>query len=97
MALIKGITLESGIIVNYHRIASVNNITNQSSIIEIQSYTNKTKRLEEKEALQNNQPMNIYIHTGYLNKEYTRTFDVNEAYEYLKTLEKFAGSTDDIE
>lgn len=97
MALIKEITLNNGITVNYHRIASVNNITNQSSIIEIQSYTNKTKRLEEKEALQNSQPMNIYIHTEYLNKEYTQTLDCSKAYEYLKTLEKFAGYTDDIE
>ena len=54
MALIKEITLDNGITVNYHRIASVNNITKQAIIIEIQSYTSKGKRLEEKTALENN-------------------------------------------
>ncbi len=97
MALIKEITLDNGITVNYHRIASINNVTSQASIIEIQSYTSKSKREEEKDAIKNNHPMNIYIHTEYLNKQYTQTLDINKAYEYLKTLEKFAGYTDDIE
>lgn len=97
MALIKEIELNNGIKVNYHRIASVHNITNQASIIEIQSYINKEKRLEEKDALQNNKQMNIYIHTEYLNKEYDKFLDVDKAYAYLKTLEKFTGYTDDIE
>ena len=48
MALIKEITLENGIIINYHRVVSVNNITNHSSIIEVASYTSKAKREEEK-------------------------------------------------
>lgn len=97
MALIKEITLDNGITTNYHRIVSINNITNHTSIIEIASYTSKAKRLEEKTALQNNQPMNIYIHTEYLNKEYTKTLDVDKGYEYLKTLERFSNYTDDIE
>ena len=96
MALIKEITLDNGITVNYHRIASVNNITKQAIIIEIQSYTSKGKRLEEKTALENNEAINIYIHTEYLNKEYTPTLNVNSAYEYIKTLQKFADYTDDI-
>lgn len=96
MALIKEITLDNGITVNYHRITSIHNVTNQASIIEIQSYTSKEKREEEKYAIQNNQHMNIYIYTEYLNKEYTPTLNVNSAYEYLKTLEKFNGYVDDI-
>lgn len=95
MALIKSITLDNGITVNYHRIASVNNITNQASIIEIQSYTSKEKRLEEKTALENNEPMNVFISTEYLNKEYTQKLDVDAAYAYLKGLEKFENSEDD--
>lgn len=95
MALIKPITLENGITVNYHRIASVNNITNQASIIEIQSYTSEEKRQEEKTALENNEPMNVFISTEYLNKEYTQKLDVDEAYAYLKGLEKFENSEDD--
>ena len=95
MALIKPITLENGITVNYHRIASVNNITNQASIIEIQSYTSEEKRQEEKTALENNEPMNVFISTEYLNKEYTQKLDVDAAYAYLKGLEKFENSEDD--
>ena len=48
MALIKEIELSNGVTVNYHRIVSVNNITNHSSVIEVASYTSKAKREEEK-------------------------------------------------
>lgn len=97
MALIKEIILDSGITVNYHRVVSVNNITNHASIIEVASYTSKEKRLEEKEKLVNNEPMNIFIHTEYENAEYTKTLNVDTAYEYLKTLEKYKGATDDMD
>ena len=97
MALIKEITLDNGVVTNYHRIVSIHNITNHASIIEIASYTSKAKRLEEKAALQNNQPMDVYIHAEYLSKDYNKTFDVDKGYEYLKTLEKFTNYTDDIE
>ena len=33
MAIIKNITLDSGVMVNYHRVVSVNNVTNHASII----------------------------------------------------------------
>ena len=39
MALKKEIELENGIIVNYHRIVSINKITNDCNIIEVASYT----------------------------------------------------------
>ena len=96
MALIKSITLENGITVNYHRIVSVNNITNHASIIEIASYTSKEKRLEEKTALENGYSINVYIHTEYLNIEYTKNLNVDSAYECIKTMDKFSGYTDDI-
>ena len=96
MALIKSITLDNGINVNYHRVVSVNNITNQTSIIEIASYTSKSKRLEEKTALQNHQSMNVFIHTEYLNTEYNPNLNVNSSYSYLKTLDKYEGYSDDI-
>lgn len=94
MALSKEIVLENGITVNYHRVVSVNNITNHASIIEVASYTSATKRQEEQTALTNNQPMNVFISTQYLSKEYTQTLDVDAAYAYLKTLDKFAGAED---
>ena len=97
MALIKSITMPNGIIVEYHRVVSVDNITNQSSIIEVASYTNKTKRLEEKEALKNNIPMDVFIHTEYLNVPYDKDLNVDSAYAYLKTLEQFEGYVDDLD
>lgn len=95
MALIKAIELGNGITVNYHRIVSVNNITNHASIIEVASYTSKAKREEEKAAIATNQPMDVFISTRYLSKEYTQTLDVDAAYTYLKTLEQFDGYTND--
>lgn len=94
MALGKEIVLDNGITVNYHRIVSVNNITNHASIIEIASYTNEEKRLEEKEKLANNESMNVFINTEYLETEYSQNLNVNLAYEYLKTLDKFVGAKD---
>lgn len=95
MALIKPITLDNGITLTYHRITSVNNITNISSIIEVSSYTSKEKREEEKLAIKNNQPMDVFIHTEYLNIPYDQTLDVDRAYEYIKTLEKYQHSEND--
>lgn len=94
MAIQKEIVLDNGITVNYHRIVSVNNITNHASIIEVGSYTNEEKRNEEKEKLANNERMNIYISTEYLNTEYDETMNVLNAYDYLKTQEKYKDATD---
>lgn len=96
MALIKSIELESGITVNYHRIVSVNNITNKESVIEIASYTSKAKRLEEIAKLAANEPMNIFIDSKYLSMEYNQTLDVDGAYDYIKTLDMFEGYTEDL-
>jgi hypothetical protein len=95
MALIKSMTLENGIIVNYHRVVSVTNITNHETIIEVASYTSKSKREEEKTALKENKPMNVYIFTNRLSLPYSQTLDVSEAYEYMKTLEDFDGAKND--
>ncbi len=94
MGLKKEITLGNGVSVNYHRIVSLNNITNVSTIIEVASYTSKKKRQEEKTAIENAEPMNIYIDTDYINKEYEEDFKIEQAYDYLKTLDKFKDSED---
>ncbi len=95
MALVKEIVLENGVTVNYHRVASVNNITNQMSIIELSSYTNKSKREEEKLKLASKQPMNVFVKTEYLSVPYNENLNVVNAYEHLKTLEKFNGCVND--
>ena len=95
MALIKEIELENGIKVNYHRIVSVNNVTNHASIIEIASYTSKEKREEEKEAFEKGEFVDVFKETQFIEKEYEEDLNVVSAYEYLKTLPEFSGCTDD--
>lgn len=96
MAILKEIELPSGITVRYHRIVSVNNITNHASIIEVASYTNKTKRDEEKEALLNDEDINVFIETEYISREYDEDLNVVSAYEYLKGTEKYSNCEDDL-
>ena len=95
MALIKEIELENGIKVNYHRIVSVNNVTNHASIIEIASYTSKEKREQEKEAFERKEFIDVFKETKFIEKEYEEDLNVVSAYEYLKTLPEFSGCTDD--
>ena len=100
MALQKEIELENGIIVNYHRIVSLSKITNQLNIIEVASYTSKEKREEEKEAIKKSQEAgeaistNIFIDTTYINKEYSEDETIKDAYEYLKTTDKYKDAED---
>lgn len=94
MALKKQIELDNGVVVNYHRIVSINKITNIANIIEIASYTNDAKREEEKEAIENGTEMNVFINTEYINADYDETSTIENTYEYLKTLEQFKDSED---
>lgn len=95
MAIIKAIELDSGIIVRYHRIVSVTNIVNHSVSIEIASYVNKSKREQEKQAIEKREPMNVFINTQRFNKEYDPNFTVEDAYNHIKSLEEFKGGEDD--
>lgn len=97
MALIKEIVLDNGITVNYHRVVSVNNITNKASIIEVGSYISKEKRLEEKAKIEAKEPMNIFIHTEYHNINYDPMLNVEGAYAYLKTTDEFKHATNDLD
>lgn len=49
MALQKKIELENGVILNYHRITSLNKITNINNIIEVSSYISKSQRDKEQQ------------------------------------------------
>lgn len=94
MALYKEITLGNGVTVNYHRVVSVNTITNVQNIIEVASYTSKEKREEEKTAIETGGEPNVFIETTYLNTDYDQTMSVVSAYDYLKTRSEFEGATD---
>lgn len=100
MALKKEIELENGVTINYHRIASITKITNNTIIIEIASYTNETKRQEEIEAIENGQQtgeavlIDIFIKNTFINKEYSEDETIKDLYEYLKTTETFKDAED---
>lgn len=97
MALKKEIVLDNGITVNYHRIVSINKITNNSNIIEVASYTNKEKRQEEIDyykSEEENKSMNVFIDTTYIEKEYNENETIEDTYNYLKTLDKFKEAED---
>lgn len=92
MALSKEIELPSGVIVNYHRVVSLNVVTNAQNIIEVASYTSKKKRQEEIDALKAAQnkvegaeETNIYIETTYVACKYDQEMNITKAYEWLKT------------
>lgn len=97
MALIKEIELDSGVVTRYHRIVSINKITNNCNIVEVASYTNESKRKEEIEKISKGEEMNIFIQTNYINKEYNEDETIKECYEYLKTTDMFKGATDNDE
>lgn len=94
MALVKSIELDNGVVVTYHRIVSINKITNKSIIIEVASYINESKRQEEIEKQESGEPMSIYIDTTYLNKDYDETETIEDLYDYLKTTDKFKNAQD---
>lgn len=112
MALQKQIELENGVILNYHRITSLNKITNISNTIEVSSYTNEKQREKEKmyqelqikqangeeltegEQLQLNQGINVFIHTEYINLPYDENMTIENAYDFLKSLDEYVEAID---
>ena len=113
MGLIKNMELDNGVVLNYHRIASINNITNVKTLISINSYISKELRQKEKEyqkiQFKNaNQEkitdeeqtllkkgINVLIESKIYSIDYSKDLNVDNAYEYLKTLPEFEGSIDD--
>ena len=96
MGLSKQIEI-GGIPLSYHRVASVNIITNQCNLIEVQSYVSHEKRLEEIEALENRRGMDVFIHANTYSAPYDQEMTVDSAYEYIKALDDFSGATDVLE
>lgn len=112
MALYKEVELNNGVIVNYHRIVSLNKITNMSNILEIASYSSENKREEEaeyqrvqkkkynKEELTKQEQelldkgINVFMNTEFIQKEYNEKETIKNAYEYLKTLDKYKQAED---
>lgn len=94
MAISKEIELDNGVTVKYHRIVSINKITNVQNTIEVASYTSAEKREEEKKAIEESKPMNVFIDTNYISAEYDENLTIEDAYNYLKTLDNFKNAED---
>ena len=94
MALLKEIELDSGIVLNYHRIVSINKITNHAVILEIAGYTSKVKREQELEQLANNEEITAYVHTSWVSIDYDEISTIKDWYAYLKTTDKYSGAED---
>lgn len=100
MALKKEIEMKNGVILNYHRIASINKVTNNITVIEVASYINEIQRQKEQEAFEKGQemgeaiPMNILIESTFINKEYIEDETIKDLYEFLKTTEMFKDAED---
>lgn len=100
MALSKDIELDNGVVTKYHRINSIQQMINQQTIIEVNSYINREKREEEIQAYEiahetgEFPEMNVFIEAQFITKEYEDGESIEDAYKYLKTLDKFKGAKD---
>ena len=95
MALLKQIELESGIILNYHRIVTITKITNHSTVLEIAGYTSPAKREQEIQQLASGEPITAYIDTTFMSADYDENATIKDWYAYLKTTEQYADAEDD--
>ena len=95
MALLKTIELDSGIILNYHRIVTITKVTNHATIIEIAGYTNKDKRELEIQQLASGEEVTAYIDTTFVSVDYDESTTIKDWYAYLKTTEKYKNAEDD--
>ena len=97
MALLKKIELDSGIILNYHRIVTITKVTNHATIIEVAGYTSKEKRELEIQQLSEGSAITAYIDTSFISVGYDEGATIKDWYAYLKTTEKYNGAQDDDE
>lgn len=95
MALLKKIELDSGIILNYHRIVAITKVTNHATVIEVAGYTSKEKRDLEAQQLIDGCAVTAYIDTSFMSVDYDEGATIKDWYAYLKTTEKYSGAEDD--
>lgn len=93
MALSKDITLENGIVVNYHRIVALHSQVNHGTSLEIFHYTSEEWRDLERQGTSKNTNVSSEI----IIVPYDPTMSVVTAYDYLKTLDKYANADDVFE
>jgi hypothetical protein len=97
MALQQEIELDNGIVTNYHRIRAITKITDELTIIEINSYVSESKREQEKSTKKDGnetESINNCVDTRTICKEYNEKETISDIYDYLKTLDEFKGAKD---
>ena len=94
MALYKKIKNEFGIPLEYHRINNIDHIINGNTKISIYSYVDEGEREKEKSREQDVYYEDVYTSIDVVELEYNDELTVEQAYNYLKTLDKYKGSTD---
>lgn len=101
MAIKLPISESNGVVTEYHRIALLSiDVHNQNSIL-VHSYLSEDGRQIEKDYAAGKYNdvevgmMNFpYVEASYISAAYDESMTVAKAYEYLKTLPKFAGAED---
>lgn len=97
MALEKELILPNGIGMGYHRVAAMHVYVNVQNDIEVQSYISKEKREEEQAAIPEGVAHDVYVTSKTYTIPYDPDMSVMKAYDYLKTLEEFAGAEDVVD
>lgn len=97
MAIEKDMAARDGVPLSYHRIESLYSHTNSETRIEVARYISAEERAKEKEAVRLGNAVPVYVQTDFIAIPYDPAMSVISAYEYLKTLKEFQGSTDVLE
>lgn len=90
MALYKEVIQDDGVTTNYHRILYLTHHVNHHNSIAVVSYVSDQARSAEQAAILA-QP---YQRAITYECAYDESMTIETAYEYLKTLDEFAGATD---
>ena len=88
MALYKEIRQNDGVRTTYHRIMFLQQTVNRQNSIAVLSYTDEEARKFEQDG-----EYRPYRHSVTYEVDYNPNMTVMDAYEYLKTLDVFAGAT----
>jgi hypothetical protein len=79
----------------YHRVVSVNAVSNTQNIIEVASYISQDTRAEEQAAIESGSAMDVYIFTQYYTAPYDADMSITGAYEWLRNnVADYAGADD---
>ena len=89
MALYKEITTDEGLTLNYHRIVFIDSVINSNISICVHSYLSENMREKQKSG---DIPSPYTRGRTYVH-DYVENFTIQDAYDYLTTLDDFEGAT----